>query len=139
MKKTQILVLSILFAILSCETRKGEETEGQTETAASIVHKLSALEFQEKSSHAIILDVRTPEEVAAGKIAGAISIDFYRSDFLDKAKELPKDKEIFVYCAVGARSAEAAEMLVQEGFTSVYHLEGGIRAWTAEGLPVIQE
>jgi rhodanese-related sulfurtransferase len=139
MKKTQILVLSVLFAILSCETRKGEKTEGQTEAAKSTVQKLSPREFQEKSSHAIILDVRTPEEVAAGKIAGAISIDFYRSDFLDKAKEIPKDKEIFVYCAVGARSAEAAGLLVKEGFTSVYHLEGGIRAWTSQGLPVIRE
>ncbi len=139
MKKAQILALSILLGVLSCETKKGGEAETQVEAAASTVHSLSPTEFQEKSAHAIILDVRTPEEVAAGKIAGAIAIDFYQSDFLVKAKELPKDKEILVYYAVGARSSEAAGLLVQEGYIAVYHLDGGIRGWTAAGLPVVQE
>lgn len=139
MKKALILAFSILFAVFSCGTKKDGESTAKVEATTQTVTNLDPKAFQEKSAEAIVLDVRTPEEVAAGKIAGAIAIDFYGSDFLAKAKELPKDREILVYCAVGARSAEAAEMLAKEGFAGVYHLGGGIRAWTAAGLPTVQE
>ena len=51
-------------------------------------------------------------------------------------KDIPKDKEVFIYCAVGARSLEAAQLLTQQGYTKVYHLKGGIQAWYQNGLPI---
>ncbi|MFN5335991.1 MAG: rhodanese-like domain-containing protein, partial [Bacteroidota bacterium] len=48
------------------------------------------------------------------------------------------DQEVYLYCAVGARSEEAARMLLQQGYTKVYHLQGGIQSWNQEGLPVVK-
>lgn len=138
--KKLIILLSIGFLALSCDSKKeNAEVTSTSEAAKPAVTNLEPKLFQEKSTNGIILDVRTPEEVAAGKISGAITMDFQESDFLSKAKELSKDKEIYIYCAVGGRSSKAAEIFIQEGFTKVYHLSGGINAWAEAGLPIAQE
>jgi rhodanese-related sulfurtransferase len=138
--KNFLFLLSFGFLAFSCDTKKeNTEATSSSEVVTAMVTNLEPKVFQEKSVNGILLDVRTPEEVAAGKIPGSISIDFYQEDFATKVKELPKDKEIYVYCAVGARSGQAADLLIQQGFTKVYHLSGGIRAWTSEGLPITQE
>jgi rhodanese-related sulfurtransferase len=67
-----------------------------------------------------------------------VEIDFYSSDFLDQVNQISKDQEVYVYCAVGARSEEAARMLIQQGYTKVYHLQGGIQGWAQQGLPVVR-
>jgi rhodanese-related sulfurtransferase len=99
---------------------------------------LSAQEFASKSSTGTVLDVRTAGEVAQGKIEGAVEIDFYSADFLDQVSQISKDQEVYLYCAVGARSEEAARMLLQQGYTKVYHLQGGIQGWAQQGLPVVR-
>lgn len=139
MKNLLILLTACALAFTSCEPKKESADATNGESVKATITNLDPKQFQEKSANGIILDVRTAEEVAAGKIPGSISIDFYADDFLTKASELPKDKEIYLYCAVGARSAQAADLLVQQGFTKVYHLSGGIQAWTGEGLPITQE
>ncbi|HEX5001203.1 MAG TPA: rhodanese-like domain-containing protein [Bacteroidia bacterium] len=84
-----------------------------------------------------VVDVRTSEEVARGKINGAIVIDFYEEDFKKQIKKLDKSKPVYLYCASGGRSADAADMLVNMGFTQVFNLDGGFRAWKAAGQPVV--
>lgn len=138
MKKILFLLTASVIAFASCETKKESNTESATESSTASVVNLTPGEFQEKSSNGIILDVRTAEEIAAGKIPGSIAMDYYQSDFLTKVNELPKDREIYLYCAVGARSAEAADLLIQQGFSKVYHLSGGIQAWAGAGLPITQ-
>lgn len=136
-----ILLLSVsILAFSSCESKK-ENTEqvSISQTIAATVINLSPGEFQEKSTNGVIIDVRTPEEIAEGKITGALEMDYFLPSFQSKVGELPKDAEIFIYCAVGARSKEAAEILIQQGFTKVYHLSGGIQAWAQGGLPIVQE
>ncbi|OOG76805.1 rhodanese-like domain-containing protein [Algoriphagus sp. A40] len=139
MKNLLILLASCFLAFTSCESKKGSTDASALEIEKATATNLDPVQFQEKSANGIILDVRTPEEVAAGKISGAITMDFQQSDFLAKVKELPKDQEIYIYCAVGGRSSKAAELFIQEGFTKVYHLSGGINAWAGAGLPVTQE
>lgn len=139
MKKVLILILASAFAFISCQTKNEGNTESSAEETKARAVNLEPIEFQEKSVNGIILDVRTAEEVAAGKIPGSIAMDYYQNDFLAKVNDLPKDREIYLYCAVGGRSAEAADLLIGEGFTKVYHLKGGIQAWAGEGLPIIQE
>lgn len=90
-------------------------------------------------SSVVILDVRTANEYAGGHIQGAINIDYYQSDFVEKAiAMLPKDKTIAIYCRSGKRSASAADKLSVEGYKLV-NLKGGIMAWTTEGLPVTKK
>jgi thioredoxin len=84
----------------------------------------------------LLLDVRTAGEVARGHLAGTSVIDSVDPKFTQKLKRLPRGRPIFVYCASGGRSAVAARALGELGFPEVYDLAGGMRAWTAAGLPV---
>ncbi len=87
----------------------------------------------------LLLDVRTPGEVARGAIAGATNIDINDPAFESRIRKMQKDKTILVYCAVGSRSATAAPMLIDAGFKHVVHLGGGIIGWQRAGLPVVRE
>ncbi len=79
---------------------------------------------------AVILDVRTEDEVANGIIPGAINIDIYKGQgFIYQVEELDKDKTYFVYCLAGGRSAQACGIMKQLGFDKTYNLVGGISQW----------
>lgn len=76
-----------------------------------------------------LVDVRTPAEFAEGHIDKARMIDFKAPDFLSKALEtLSKDRPVAVYCRSGARSAKAARLLSEHGYT-VYNMLGGYKAY----------
>lgn len=129
--------LFLLLIVTSCQSDKGSN-QNSSSTGVAVVN-LSPQEFKKLGGTGNILDVRTPGEIAQGKIEGAIEIDYYQADFQKKVAELPKDEPVLLYCAVGARSREAAEQLVEMGFTNVYHLQGGIQAWYQQGLPIVRE
>ena len=122
-----IPVFSIL--LFSCQPEKTTSDNSSSEVVQKVsVKSIGATEFQNlsKEANSIILDVRTPEEVAQGKIPNAIVIDIYDSDFETKVTQLPKEKSILIYCSAGVRSAKAGEYLTANGYTSVYHLQGGL-------------
>ena len=79
----------------------------------------------------IILDVRTPEEFAEGHIPGAILIPDY--EIAEKASAILTDKDalILVYCRSGRRSKNAANQLVDMGYTNIKEF-GGIIDWPYE-------
>jgi phage shock protein E len=52
--------------------------------------------------------------------------------------ELPKDRPILVYCAVGSRSAQVVNYLARQGYPEIYNLDGGIFAWAQGGYPVLK-
>lgn len=83
----------------------------------------------------VVLDVRTPDEYAAGHLAGSVNFDFTAKDFQDKLAGLDKTKTYLVHCAKGGRSAKAAKSLSRLGFGKVYDLKGGYDRWAQEGLP----
>lgn len=85
---------------------------------------------------AVLLDVRTPQEYASARLAGAKLLP--HSELESRRAELPADKDapVLVYCEAGGRSAKAAKLLTAMGYTSVHDLAGGIAAWKAEGRPV---
>ncbi len=91
---------------------------------------------QLEAQHGLALDVRTPSEVERGKLPNASVIDFNAPKFEQRVSLIARDKPIFVYCARGGRSAQAAAVMTRLGFTRVYNLSGGIGAWSAEGLPL---
>src|SRR5712671_4821477 len=84
----------------------------------------------------VVLDVRTPEEFAAGHIPGATNIDLHSADFQKKVSELDKSKTYLVHCAAGGRSATACGKLSKLNFTNCYNLLGGMNAWEKAGKPV---
>lgn len=73
-----------------------------------------------------LLDVRTPEETETGMLDGAVNIPV--DDLRGRLSELPKDKPVYAYCAVGLRGYVAARILTQHGF-DVYNLSGGMKTW----------
>lgn len=93
----------------------------------------------EAESSLQLVDVRTAPEFAQGHLAQAINIDMRQSGFVaNMEQQVAKDKPVYVYCRSGRRSAAAAQMLRQAGYTEVYDLQGGILNWTAAKMPVAQ-
>ncbi len=84
---------------------------------------------QEELNKVVLVDVRTPEEFAAGHLDHAMNIDWYDTDFADLFKAIDKDKTIYVYCKMGGRSLKAQERLKSMGYQHVVNLEGGYDAW----------
>lgn len=83
-----------------------------------------------------LLDVRTFGEYQQARLDGArlIPID----QLLGRLAELPRDRPVLVYCAVGSRSAQVTSYLARKGYPEVYNLAGGIYAWANRGYPVLQ-
>jgi len=118
----------LLFVLAACGEKKAEVA---TETV------LEPAEFQAKfqsTEGAILLDVRTEEEVSGGALAGQKNI-VYDDLFATKLSDL-EHKPIFVYCGSGIRSAKAAAILKEKGYEPVYEMKGGMKAWRGAGLPV---
>ncbi|WP_353778227.1 rhodanese-like domain-containing protein [Winogradskyella sp. 3972H.M.0a.05] len=84
-------------------------------------------------NNAMVLDVRTLEEVERGIIPNAIHIDIYKGqEFLDKVEQLDKTKNYYVYCKAGGRSGQACSIMNQLGFENAYNLVGGFSKWRGE-------
>lgn len=83
---------------------------------------------------ATLVDVREPDEYAAGHIPGAIQIPL--GTLQANLERIPRDRPVITYCAAGERSTSAASILERNGFAAVRNLEGGIEAWRAAGQRV---
>jgi len=87
----------------------------------------------EADKDAVILDVRTEEEVHQGYIPNAIHIDIKKGqEFINEIQELDKSKNYYVYCRSGARSGNACSIMNKLGFENAYNLMGGILDWDGE-------
>ncbi len=87
-------------------------------------------EKREPGDDFFLLDVRTPAEHAQQAIPGSYHIPL--QELGHRMRDLPKDKEIVVYCRVGTRSAYACAFLAKQGY-KVKNLEGGIMLWNMAG------
>ena len=95
---------------------------------------LARIEKQDDS--VVVLDVRTPQEFAAGHVPGARNIS--HDQLAARLDELTgaRNKDVVLYCRSGRRSALAAETLRGTGFTKLLQLQGDFPAWEAGKLPV---
>lgn len=85
------------------------------------------LETYRGTENALLIDVRDPEEYAAGHIPGAVNVPLSAIEETD----LPTDRPLFLYCLVGSRSARAAGILKRRGYTMVRSI-GGINGYRGE-------
>lgn len=81
----------------------------------------------------LVLDVRNPDEFAAGHLMGAYNAAYTR--LLERQNEIPSDRPIWIYCRTNNRSSYAAGFLKSRGY-EVVHLTGGFEAWSEAGGPV---
>ncbi|BBD06809.1 rhodanese-like domain-containing protein [Desulfovibrio ferrophilus] len=93
---------------------------------------------RERPDEVVVLDVRTPEEVATGIIPGAQVINFYDSQFEARIAGLDRGRIYLVYCHSGGRSATTINRMRSLGFADVRHVGGGIVEWLREGLPLVR-
>jgi rhodanese-related sulfurtransferase len=85
-------------------------------------------EFSQKDiKNGILVDVRTPEEYAAGHLEGAINVNLFEEDFAARFDTVGKTKTLYLYCKKGGRSARAAGLLDSLGY-QVMDLKGGYDA-----------
>lgn len=122
-----LLVAGLLLA--GCSGGSAEVSDVDVAAASEIV----------ATGDSVILDVRTPEEFAAGHLPDAVNIDVESADFTDRVSGLDETEPTLVYCRTGNRSAAAADQMVELGFSDVTNLEGGIEAWSAAGGKVVQQ
>lgn len=88
-----------------------------------------------KPESTILLDIRTQDEYALGSLPGAVNIPL--DELRERMNELPKDKAIITFCAVGLRGYLAYRILVQHGFTNVKNLSGGLKTYKAAVAPIV--
>jgi phage shock protein E len=141
MNKILVFVLALTFLSTSaCTDSSGPDKTVKPEqtTTPSKNADYGPKEFKGHLSdpNIIILDVRTPQEVAQGYIEGAVNIDWNSPDFAAQVDKLDKTKEVYVYCAVGGRSSQAKAVMLKKGFKEVHNLLGGIGAWQKSGFEV---
>ncbi|MFM6974791.1 MAG: rhodanese-like domain-containing protein [Agromyces sp.] len=89
------------------------------------------------SSSTVIIDVRTPEEYAAGHLENAVNIN-WEGEFTSVIGELPKDGEYLLYCRSGNRAGQAKAFMDSSGYTNVTNLGSVQDAASATGLSVVQ-
>ena len=96
------------------------------------------VQARQQQAHAdlYVLDVRSPEEYAGGHVPGAVNIPY--DQITSRLAEVPKDKDVVLYCRSGRRAGIAADVLAANGYKRLSHLEGDMIAWTERGRPVVK-
>jgi phage shock protein E len=112
-----LLGLAAVFLVVGCSAVG-------TSDAEAAVRKVSPAEAVPMLETRTVIDVRTPEEFAAGHIAGALNIPVEAADFGARISELDPGDEYLVYCRTGRRSAVAADIMAEAGFTDVVDAGG---------------
>src|SRR5258706_15628204 len=99
----------------------------------SLIPQVSVRELQAmraRGDRPVVLDVREPWEIAIASLPDCLHIPL--NEIPERLKELDAQSAIIVMCRSGGRSQVAADFLLNQGFTSVSNLAGGIIAWARE-------
>jgi phage shock protein E len=137
------LLLTALAVLLPRTGGAAEPTQAAAAPApagATAVGEISVQALRDRQLGAdptpFVLDVRSPEEYAAGHVPGAVNVP--HGEVGSRLAELPRDRDIVLYCRSGRRVGLAADVLVANGFKRLLHMSGDMPAWEASGNPVAQ-
>jgi len=133
-----IMLLSFLQSLMAC----GQQTYDQ-KLQSLYKNTVSLIQPQEvkKKLHkedVVILDTRTAKEYSVSHLPSAKFVGYDHFD-VSQVEDIPKDKEIIVYCSVGYRSEKIGEKLQEAGFENVSNIYGGIFQWKNEDLDVVNQ
>jgi rhodanese-related sulfurtransferase len=103
------------------------------------INKVAVAAFEKALETATLVDVRTPEEFAAGHLKGAVNINFKKRTFPNYINAIAKDKPVAIYCRSGNRSGKAAFIMQSLGFKEVIDLGSGYKGWNKAGKEVVKE
>jgi phage shock protein E len=106
-----------------------------TAPAIPLVTQDTLLERQGRHDAAlVVIDVRSADEFAQGHVPGAINIP--HDQIASRLAEVPKDKDVVLYCHSGRRAGLAATVLKDNGYSRLSHLEGDMVGWQQNGRPL---
>lgn len=140
MKKLKVIIIGMLLILVtsSCTSNNKESIENTENIPISEnifeekevkITVDEAKDIIEKEEDLLILDTRTEEEYKAGHIENAILIPHDQLEMnLDQLKGF-EDKPVLVYCRTGNRSAVAVDILIENGFNKIYHMNQGFSRW----------
>jgi len=131
MKK--IALIGIVALLTLCASCSNSKSRGEVQ----LVSPMEVYEAVYGEDSLQLVDVRTEDEYEVSHLKNAQNICVTSNDFKEKAASLDKAKPVYVYCKKGGRSAKAASILKEMGFTKVYDLQGGLTSWEQEGLETI--
>ena len=122
-------LIILLLSLFACD----QQGNSQSQTAEQVYVKLAPQEFQKEmdaeKAEFLLIDVRTKGEYEAGAIGNAENFDIMNGDFQKKIADWNPNTPIYVYCAKGGRSSQAANILKEKGFTRIVELKGGYTSW----------
>lgn len=122
-KPNWLWALPVLLLLASCAV---------TSTAGNKMLRSNAFEKQMLQPGIVLLDVRTPEEYAAGHLPNAVLYDFNAGAFQRVLPTLDSNKTYLLYCRSAKRSDKAASLMKAAGFKQVLQLKNGIQGWKGE-------
>ena len=126
------LVVVLLLLVAACSS-------GSDTATIELVSPADAAQvIDDDPAGLVVLDIRTPEEYADVRLAGALNVDYYAPDFADQLDGLDKNDPYVMYCRTGNRSSDAVKTMKDLGFVEVYEIDGGIVNWYDSGFPVEQ-
>jgi rhodanese-related sulfurtransferase len=129
MRRVLLLVSALALFVSAC----GGAAATATGSVDLVAPSAAADVISDAPTGLVVLDIRTPQEFNAGALPDAVNIDFYEADFRNRLANLDKDVPYVMYCNSGNRSATAADLMEELGFTEVYEIDGGIQAWAQSG------
>lgn len=125
MSKWGLVALGVLALVVFFGSRASAEGGISPAEAAKLIKETKDLQ---------LIDVRTPGEYEAGHLDKAKLVPLQELE--SRVGEIDKNKPILLYCRSGNRSGTALKVLLGKGYSQAKHMEGGINAWQAAGLPV---
>lgn len=128
-----LVVAAVLGVLLAAPALADPETPDQAPSITA-----SDLQSRREAGTApVVIDVRTTGEYAAAHIPGALNIPF--DEIAGRISEVAAPHGVVLYCMVGPRARLGEAALLETGYESVLHLDGGLAAWQESGLPVERE
>lgn len=111
------------------------ETIASNTCSMNAFNSITVSELHEKLKQPtfLLIDVREPDEYAQAAIEGSQLIPL--ATLPDRISEIPRDQEVVIHCKAGGRSARAAQYLIDQGYTQITNVTGGMDAWLAQGFP----
>lgn len=88
----------------------------------------------EQKKNVYLLDVRTPGEYQQARLKGSVLIPI--NEIERRLNEVPRNRPVVVFCAVGSRSNLVAGFLASKGYREVYNMQDGLMGWYRNGYPV---
>ena len=143
MKKTvcRIALIGVLFlgmiitmnAMVFADGKTFRQILGEVKPLITEVTVEQVKKNMDASKEFVLLDVRDPDEYAAGHLPKAVNISRGKLEFMIGRLYPTKNTEMVLYCRTGARSALCTKTLMDMGYTNVKNLNGAFKAWRESG------